>query len=202
MPFTDTPFTVTRVDDVRWCLAGPLVYRGRHDVITVPAGFVTDFATVPWWVQSLIPRTGAWTLAAVLHDWLCVELARELQQARNTALLVDMDHMLRSEYPGVTVKWAGRGSYPAIEPAPANARDTDGLFRRVMREQHVGFVRRWLMWTGVRWGALANPARRAGWWRDAPLVAAITVLVLAVAAGVLWVLGGLSTALFLSAVAR
>lgn len=64
------------------------------------------------------------------------------------------------------------------DPAPIDARDTDGLFRRVMREAGVGPVTRWVMWAGVRWGALANPARRAGWHRDAPLVLLITALLL------------------------
>jgi hypothetical protein len=47
-----------------------------------------------------------------------------------------------------------------------DAVDTDGLFRRVMREEDgVPNVVAWIMWTGVRWGALFNPARRAGWWQ-------------------------------------
>jgi hypothetical protein len=47
-----------------------------------------------------------------------------------------------------------------------NAVDTDGLFRRIMREaDEVPNVVAWIMWTGVRWGALFNPARRAGWWQ-------------------------------------
>jgi hypothetical protein len=79
--------------------------------------------------------------------------------------------------------------------APATARDTDAIFRRVMREGGVGFVTRWIMWAGVRWGAVANPARRPGWWIDAPLVLLITLLMLAVvAAGLLAVhvaVGGL-----------
>lgn len=54
------------------------------------------------------------------------------------------------------------------------SRDVDGLFRRVMRESGVGPVTRWVMWTGVRWGALANRSRRPGWLRDAPAVLGIT----------------------------
>lgn len=65
-------------------------------------------------------------------------------------------------------------------PKPVNARDTDGLFRRIMREEGVGFVARWVMWVGVRWGAVANPARRAGWLRDAPLVLPLSSLLLLV----------------------
>jgi len=65
-------------------------------------------------------------------------------------------------------------------------RDVDGLFRRVMRECGVGFVTRWVMWAGVRWGAAANPCRRPGWWRDGPLVVLITALIGAVVAGAVW----------------
>lgn len=61
-----------------------------------------------------------------------------------------------------------------------SSRDTDGLFRRMAREGGAGLVTRWLLWVGVRWGALLNPHRRPGWLRDAPLVVGITVAVLAV----------------------
>lgn len=57
-----------------------------------------------------------------------------------------------------------------------SARDADGLFRRVLRESGVPVVRRWLMWCGVRWGALADPQRCRGWVLSAPGVLGITVL--------------------------
>lgn len=62
-----------------------------------------------------------------------------------------------------------------------SSRDADGLFRRIARESGAGLLLRWLLWTGVRWGALANPARRADWGRDAPAVTAISLLLLAAA---------------------
>lgn len=52
--------------------------------------------------------------------------------------------------------------------------DADGLFRRAMRELGVPPVKRWLMWTGVRWGALFNARRRPGWGRSALGVLAIS----------------------------
>lgn len=55
-------------------------------------------------------------------------------------------------------------------------RDADGIFRRSMRELGVPVVRRWLMWTGVRWGALTDRRRRRGWLISAPGVLAITAL--------------------------
>lgn len=143
MPFIN-PTVRCDVDGATATLVEPLRYIGATDDFTVPAGFVTDFASVPQVVTWLVPKMGAYTRAAVLHDWLCSDL-------EDTA--------------------ASTGAMPL-----ASARDTDGIFRRVMRENGVNLVRRWLMWTAVRWGALATPARRAGWWRDAPAVLAITVL--------------------------
>ena len=137
MPFDSPTLTVRRTSDLLWEVVEPLVYRGRRDTFVVPAGFPTDFASVPRVVVWLIPRFGRYTLAAVLHDWL------------------------------VTDGIAGGG---------VSSRDADGLFRRVMAEQQVPPVRRWVMWTGVRWGALANPLRRPGWVLDAPRVLALSVL--------------------------
>ena len=41
--------------------------------ITVPAGFITDFASVPWPFWSFIRPWGKWGKAAVLHDYLYQE---------------------------------------------------------------------------------------------------------------------------------
>lgn len=38
---------------------------------TVPAGYRTDLASVPRIFWALIPPTGAYEIAAVLHDWMC-----------------------------------------------------------------------------------------------------------------------------------
>jgi hypothetical protein len=56
------------------------------------------------------------------------------------------------------------------------SRAADGIFRRSMRELEVPVVRRWLMWAGVRWGALASRRRRRGWVISAPGVLAISLL--------------------------
>ncbi|MBB3082204.1 DUF1353 domain-containing protein [Geodermatophilus sabuli] len=137
MPFESPDLVVRRVDAQTWAVVHPLVYRGDRDRFVVPAGFRTDFATVPRLVTWLVPRFGAFTLAAVLHDWLCTE---------------------------------------GITSGVVTSRQADGLFRRVLRESGVPVLRRWLMWTGVRWGALADPVRRPGWPASAAGVLAISVL--------------------------
>ena len=73
MPFESTSVTVRRVDDRLWAVVEELVYRGRRDRFVVPAGFLTDFASVPRVFVWLIPRFGRYTLAAILHDWLVTE---------------------------------------------------------------------------------------------------------------------------------
>lgn len=54
----------------KWILLEPLTYEGRWDLFTVPAGFHTDFASVPRSLRSIVSETGVHTRAAVLHDWL------------------------------------------------------------------------------------------------------------------------------------
>ena len=73
MPFEPGSLTVRRVDANTWSVVDPLVYQGREERFVVPAGFRTDFATVPRLVVWLVPRFGAYTLAAILHDWLSSE---------------------------------------------------------------------------------------------------------------------------------
>src|SRR6266496_2328748 len=44
--------------------------------------------------------------------------------------------------------------------------DADGMLRRSMRELEVPFLRRWMMWAAVRWGALFKPAGTKGWLKE------------------------------------
>lgn len=55
-----------------WMLWQPLTYSIKDSgvSITVPAGFVTDLVSTPRAVWSLIPPTGRYQRAAIIHDWL------------------------------------------------------------------------------------------------------------------------------------
>jgi len=61
-------------------------------------------------------------------------------------------------------------------------RDADGIFVQAMRQLDVPFLRRWIMWTAVRYGALTKPDGRAGWWKDAWRVLPLTIVALPIVA--------------------
>ncbi len=51
-------------DDYYWC------YPLTHEVIRVPKGFETDFASIPYLAAGFIDPMGDNMEAAVIHDWL------------------------------------------------------------------------------------------------------------------------------------
>lgn len=68
-----TSLDIRRVDDGHWALLAPLRYysEGLAREVAVPAGFVTDFASVPRWVPIAYALFGGIAQAeAVVHDFL------------------------------------------------------------------------------------------------------------------------------------
>ena len=75
--------TLFRSDGRNWVIRKDFGYAvGSEDsgeVIDLPTGFVTDFASVPrplWW---LYPKWGKYGNAAVIHDYRSEEHTSELQ---------------------------------------------------------------------------------------------------------------------------
>jgi hypothetical protein len=69
------PLVVEHLDGRRWRLKEPFSYvsteaLGRRLIVSVPHGFVTDFASVPRFFWRVLPPTGEYGKAAVVHDWL------------------------------------------------------------------------------------------------------------------------------------
>lgn len=77
--------------------------------IVVPRGFETDFATIPRFVWWLLPPTGPWRGAAVIHDWLCtIKCPRFLTDAIFRHVMWDHHVALRHRiviYYGVRAYW-------------------------------------------------------------------------------------------------
>lgn len=139
-----------------WKLLEDLVYEGQDQRFTIPAGYVTDFATIPKFMRWLINPYGPYTRAAIVHDWLITEMARWTAENR------------------------AHGD-PDWQP-PATSRDTDGIFRRIMREEGTPMPTRWVMWAAVRTASLFNHRRAYGrqFLRDLPAVLAIGIPAIAV----------------------
>ena len=70
-----TPLEVIYIDGRKWKLADPFVYVLGPDLsgserVDVPQGFVTDFASIPRGLWNVLPPTGGYGKAAVIHDFL------------------------------------------------------------------------------------------------------------------------------------
>lgn len=69
----ESDVVVREIDATTWKLVESLRYSGNRETFVVPAGFETDFASVPRAFVWLIPTYGRYTKAAILHDFLCEE---------------------------------------------------------------------------------------------------------------------------------
>lgn len=81
---------------------------------TVPAGFITDFATTPWWSWSFFPKIGPWTKASVLHDYLYKEAIKDKAWADkefHAAMLILDTPRIKAYVMYLAVKFFGRGNY-------------------------------------------------------------------------------------------
>jgi len=71
-----TPLEVEATNEIgKWKLTEPFEYvvgslENPEDIIKIPAGFITDFASTPRFLWSIFPPFGKYGKAAVLHDYL------------------------------------------------------------------------------------------------------------------------------------
>lgn len=80
-------------DDLRTLLAD-FSFWSQHlnERVAVPSGFKTDYASVPRVLWSILPPTGRYTKAAVIHDWLYV--AGRCSRADADAVFLEaMEHL-------------------------------------------------------------------------------------------------------------
>ncbi len=98
-------------DEGMFMLFAPLVFFSdilNRDII-VPSGFVTDFASIPWWLHSIVQVNGKHRRAAVVHDYLCVYKKEEgIDQPC-------ADKIFREAMRVLDVRWSQRGAmYKAV----------------------------------------------------------------------------------------
>ena len=130
MFLTDIEVKRSAGDTGSWELTSDLIYVGNRDQFLVPAGFTTDFASIPRIFQGLIPKHGRFDAAAIVHDYLYNVQPLVLHSNPNP------------------------GSF-SLEYVRITRKEADGVFRRIMKELGVGWTRRNLMYRAVRLGGWA-----------------------------------------------
>ncbi|HEX8570694.1 MAG TPA: DUF1353 domain-containing protein [Caulobacteraceae bacterium] len=109
-----------------WGLQRDLTYRCEAgELITVPAGFVTDLASIPRWCWTVLPPDGPWVKAAVVHDFLYATSGTGVWKRRS-------DGRTRAE--------------------PYSREEADGIFREALENRGVDPLRRFILWAAVRVG--------------------------------------------------
>lgn len=88
---------VRHVDETTWFLDEDLVYLSEAGrTFTVPTGTETDFASIPRFAWAVLPPTGRWGRAAVLHDFL---------YARKIVSREGADHLFLEAMRSLGVAW-------------------------------------------------------------------------------------------------
>jgi hypothetical protein len=68
------PLICIVLDNMKYSIYEEFEYHvgalGSEHRICVPVGFVTDFASIPRILWSILPPNGRYTKAAVIHDWM------------------------------------------------------------------------------------------------------------------------------------
>ncbi len=173
-----TDLDVRLQDNGLWVLLSDLVWRGSDgDTLVVRAGEETDFASVPRWLQAILPSADPRVVrAAVVHDFLCREI---------------------NDYHRRWWEWktVGRhyGQAEPVKPAFSSV-DADAIFKKIMADEGAGWWMQNIGWVGVRLGAAVSPARRPGWqstawpvlWRSTVFLCLALVIVALVCLVVPW----------------
>lgn len=78
------PLIVSKINNGSWKTYRRFTYYIDYvggDSITVPKGFITDFASIPRMFWIILPPDGEYTQAAVLHDYLYFKQSRSRKEA-------------------------------------------------------------------------------------------------------------------------
>ncbi|EBW6110964.1 DUF1353 domain-containing protein [Salmonella enterica subsp. enterica serovar Typhimurium] len=118
-----TPAILEMLGHYNWRVYEPFEFylsEDNSDVISVPAGFVTDLATIPRIFWSVMPPDGKYAKAAIIHDYLYDNALRTKKEAD----LIFLDGMAVLGVPKwkrivmyLAVRIFGRGNYSKDQQA-------------------------------------------------------------------------------------
>ncbi|MED62060.1 DUF1353 domain-containing protein [Salmonella enterica] len=79
-----TPAILEMLGHYNWRVYEPFEFYlsdDNSDVISVPAGFITDLVSVPRIFWTLLPPDGKYAKAAIIHDWMYDNALRTKKEA-------------------------------------------------------------------------------------------------------------------------
>jgi hypothetical protein len=131
-----TPLELEYIDGRSWKVTKEFDYlvdfEDPGSAIRVPAGFITDFASIPRAFWSFMIPTGRYGKAAVIHDYLYVVGGK-------VPCICSMGYNDPSGY---------RSDCPLCRIFTKD--QVDRIFRDAMEVLGVGNPQRWIMWQAVR----------------------------------------------------
>lgn len=113
-----TPLKVEVLDDYKFKVIESFEYyvgnMDSDEVIIVPEGFITDFASIPRIFWSILPPHGRYAKAAVIHDYLYTNAIKNKKYADEVfkeamKVLNVNDTVIFIMYKAVS--WFGKGNY-------------------------------------------------------------------------------------------
>lgn len=118
-----TPAILELLGHFNWRVHEPFAFYlsdDESDEIEVPAGFITDLATVPRVFWVLLPPDGKYAKAAIIHDYLYDNALRTKKEA-DKIFLDGMTVLGVPKWKRTIMYWAvrlfGRGMYNRKTPA-------------------------------------------------------------------------------------
>ncbi len=117
-----TPLEIEYIDGRTYRVVEPFVYLVDGELIVVPSGFETDFASIPRPIWNLLPPTGKYGKAAVVHDYLYVMGGKIPEVPGRVFTKKEADRMFLDAMGDLdvpwyrflmyqAVRWFGRGSF-------------------------------------------------------------------------------------------
>ncbi len=125
-------------DSKAWILTEPLVYviGATQDRIVVPAGFVTDMASIPqafWGFPLFLTPNGQYSRAAIIHDYLYWSQQCSRDQADRLLVIAMKESSVGAFDEAVIYQGVHRFG---LEAWRVNANDRRGGVPRVLEPQH------------------------------------------------------------------
>lgn len=111
-----TPLNTNYIDGRKWEVRQPFEFcLGAPDGperIIIPVGFITDFASIPRLLWPVLPPTGRYGKAAVIHDWLYQKRIIEIPGLPGFRLCdrAEADHILLEGMQVLGVGWWTRST--------------------------------------------------------------------------------------------